>query len=354
MKVANDMTTVYIGAYTAGSQLHEKGIYRCEFDESTGSLSLLGVEESGPSPSFLTLSRDLKNVFAVNELDGGTVRALDRDVSTGGLSALNAQLTHGASPCYVSFDPSGTFLLVANYTGGTIAVFPIGVDSQLSPSSCVIDHAKATLRPRRDATPHPHMIAPTPDGAYIMVTDLGLDATLLYRLSDGILTLDDGATALAKVGAGPRHFAFSPDGRTAYVINELDSTLDVFAYAGGRLRRRQTISSLPEDFSGTNSTAQVLVSPDGRFIYGSNRGHDSIAIWPVDQSAGAVCAPTWTPSGGQTPRNFAIDPSGRWLITANQDSNSVFVFASDAETGQLTNTGQELAIQAPVCIVFAA
>ena len=347
------MTTVYIGAYTTGAGEREKGIYRCEFDEVTGTLNLLDVEESGPSPSFLALSHDLEKVYAVNELDGGTVSALNWDIASGGLRVFNSESTHGASPCFVSFDPGEHYVLVANYNGGTVAVFPIGADGQLGSASCVIDHAKGHLRPRRDTPPHPHMIAPTPDGQYIMVTDLGLDATLLYRLCDGVLTLAEGATALAKIGAGPRHFAFSPDGKTAYVINELDSTLDVFAYADGRLTRKQTISSLPDDFTGSNSTAQVLVAADGRFVYGSNRGHDSIAIWPVDQATGLAGDPTWIPSGGRTPRNFAIDPSGRWLITAHQSSNNVFVFARDVETGQLTRTAQELAIDAPVCIVFA-
>jgi 6-phosphogluconolactonase len=347
------MTTIYVGSYTEGTRDSNRGISLLNFDDSTGKLTFRSLEESGPNPSFLTISRDGAHVYAVNETDDGAVSSLRRDPLTGALTYLGSQLAHGAAPCFVGFDPSGDYVLVANYNGGTIAVFPIGQDGKLEPASEVVDHATGAIKPRRDTPVHPHMIAPTPDGNFIMVTDLGLDATLLYRLQNGKFSLRDDATALAKIGAGPRHFAFSPDGATAYVINELDSTLDVFAYSDGVLSRRQTISSLPDGFKGRSSCAQVLVSDDGRFVYGSNRGHDSIATWPVRQPTGEVGAPNFVPSGGKTPRNFAIDPSGRWLITAHQDSNNLFVFARDKTTGGLTRTDHEIEVHAPVCVVFA-
>ena len=346
------MTSIYVGTYTKGMAKDEKGIFLLDFDEVTGRLELRSAEESGPNPSFLVLSRDGSSVYTVNELDDGTVSSLKRDGTTGQLTYLSSQSAHGAAPCYIELDPSGKFVLVANYNGGTIAVFPIGADGQMLPASDVVDHAKSVLKPRRDTPPHAHMIAPTPDGNFIMTTDLGLDATLIYRLEGGKFSFDAAGTALAKVGAGPRHFAFSPDGATAYVINELDSTLDVFAYSAGTLSRKQTVSTLPADFDGQNSCAHVVVSSDGRFVYGSNRGHDSIATWAVNAANGEVGLASFTPSGGRIPRNFAIDPTGRWLITAHQDSNNLFVFERDGEAGALTNTGQEVAIPAPVCIVF--
>lgn len=347
------MTSIYVGSYSKGERDPNKGIGLFDFDDSSGRLTLRSMEESGPNPSFLALSRDGADIYAVNEQDDGAISSLSRDRSTGALTHLGSQPSHGAAPCFVGFDLSGAYALIVNYNGGTIAVFPVESDGRLGSASDVVDHADGPIKPRRETPRHPHMIAPTPDGKFIMVTDLGLDATLLYRLDHGKLTLIENATALANVGAGPRHFAFSPDGATAYVINELDSTLDVFAYADGELTRRQTISSLPDGFTGKNSCAQVLVSRDGRFVYGSNRGHDSIAIWPVDRASGEVGAATFVASGGKAPRNFAIDPSGRWLITAHEHSNNMFVFARDAETGALQRTDQEIEIHAPVCIVFA-
>ena len=195
------------------------------------------------------------------------------------------------------------------------------------------------------------MIAPTPDGRFTVVTDLGLDAALLYEFENEAFRLAGQGVVKAETGAGPRHFAFSPDGQTAYVINELNSTLDVFAYDGAMFARRQTVSSLPAGFAGTNSCAQVLVAPDGRFVYGSNRGHDSIAIWTVD-AEGIVGDVRVVASGGACPRNFALSPDGRWLIAANQDSNNLVVFARDAETGGLRRTDQTIEVDSPVCVIF--
>ena len=346
------MANFYVGTYTEGRSEKECGIHHYDFDVTTGVVTFRSVEESGPNPSFLTLNSDRSKVYAVNELDDGVVSSMDRDLKTGGLTHLGAQASHGGAPCFISLHPAEKLALVANYSGGTFAAFPIDADGRLESASDVVDDANGPVKPRRDTPPHPHMIAATPDGAFVMVTDLGLDATLVCRIENGTFSLVEEATALAKGGAGPRHFAFSPDGKIVYIINELDSTLDRFAYSNGRLTWKQSVSTLPDDFSGENSCAHVVVSSDGRFVYGSNRGHDSIAIFPVEGAAGELGPASFVASGGRTPRGFAIDPSGRWLLAANQSSNNMFVFARDHESGGLTPTGQEIELPAPVCIVF--
>jgi 6-phosphogluconolactonase len=346
------MTSIYVGTYTEAPAGAGEGIALYDFDDASGRLALSTVFDAGPNPSFLALNADRTRLYAVNELDDGMVSAFERDPETGGLRFINRQASHGGAPCFVGFDPNGSHALVANYNGGTAAALPVDADGGLEPASAVIDHRSGAIKPRRATPPHPHMIAPTPDGRFMIVTDLGLDATLLYRFDNGALRLTEHGVIEAVIGAGPRHFAFSPDGSTAYVINELNSTLDVFAYDGATFSRRQTLSSLPRDFTGANSCAQVLVAPDGRFVYGSNRGHDSIAIWPIDPSTGVVREARFAASGGACPRNFAMSPDGRWLVAANQESNNLVVFARDAETGALRRSDQQIEIGSPVCVLF--
>lgn len=344
------MTQFYVGTYTA--ELREEGIFLFDFDEATGRATLREGYAAGPNPSFLAVNRAGDVLYTVNETEDGAVAALRRDAATGTLTYLNSEPAHGAATCFVGFDADERHVLVANYNGGTAAALPIDARGALKPASDIIDHRNGPVRPRRDTPVHPHKIAPTPDGRRIVVTDLGLDATMLYEFANGRFWLADGGVALAAVGAGPRHFAFSPNGRTAYVINELNSTLDVFDYVDATLLHRQTVSSLPADFKGENSCAEVVVSADGRFVYGSNRGHDSIAIWPVDRITGDVGAASFVASGGACPRNFAISPSGRWVVVANQDSDNLVTFSRDQEYGGLERSGDPVRIQSPVCIVF--
>lgn len=348
------MTSVYISTYTEPGSGDGQGIYLFDFDEAAGRLEHRATFFGGKNLSFLALNAKGDRLYAVNELDEGTVSALERDPATGALTFMNTQRAHGASPCFISFAPGGHHVLAANYIGGTLAVLPIANDGSLLPASDVVDHRTGRVKPRRDTLPHPHMIAATPDGSAVLVTDLGLDATLTYRFDSnaGTLSLAENGIAPANVGAGPRHFAFSPDGTTVYVINELNSTLDVFGAASGVLDHRQTMTSLPENYKGENSCAQVLVSPGGRFVYGSNRGHDSIAIWAVDRDTSDVGKPSFVPTGGKNPRNFAISPSGDWFIAANQSSGNALVFRRDSESGGLTHTGQTIEIPAPVCVLF--
>ncbi|MFN8592163.1 MAG: lactonase family protein [Thermomicrobiales bacterium] len=349
---------VYVGAYTEPAYGHAAGIDLFDFDPATGELRHLRTMAGVPNPSFLALNADRTRLYAVNELPEGRVSAFARDRERGELHPLNSQLAHGADPCYVSLDPSGRFVLVANYTGGTIAVLPIAADGALEPASCVIHHDGSGPRPEQEGA-HPHMIAPTPDGQRVLVSDLGADRLVVYRLvaERGTLVSDASGTdrIAAAAGAGPRHFAFAPDGETLYVINELDSTLSVYRYDAnaGTIASVQTVPTLPGGFDGANSCAHVVVSPDGRFVYGSNRGHDSIAIWSAGES-GAVTALGHEPTRGRTPRGFALDPTGTWLLVANQESDSLVTFRRDPETGLLTASGSVVDTPSPVAVLFCA
>lgn len=346
------MSSIYVGTYTEAPAGSGQGILLFDFDDESGRLSLKSVFDGGDNPSFLALSADRCRLYAVNELDDGTVSAFDRDLAFGAVRLINRQPSMGAAPCFVGFDPDQRHVLVANYNGGTAAALPIRADGGLEPASAILDHRLGPIAPRRESPPHPHMIAPTSDGQFVVVTDLGLDATLIYRLDAGGFKLADDGVIKAAIGAGPRHFAFSPDGATVYVINELDSTLDVFGYDSASFGRRQTLSSLPERFVGANSCAQVLVAPDGRFVYGSNRGHDSLAIWPVDLATGLVGPASFVATEGACPRNFAMSPNGRFVVVANQDSNSLVVFSREPDSGALRRAGEPIEVGSPVCVTF--
>ncbi len=352
---------VYVGTYTQPPMGNAEGILVASFDDASGTLTPVQTVREVENASFLAVGPGGRFVCAVREADEGEVGAFARDEGSGELSALNRQASRGSGPCYVSFDPSGRFVLVANYGSGTLAVLPIAADGHLEPATSVVQQDGATgPNSERQDGPHAHMIAPSPDGRYVLATDLGLDQVIVYRLdaATGQLAPNDvdGAVAHAKPGAGPRHFAFAPDGRTVYVINELDSTLTTYAWDAqrGTLTERQTVPSLPADFRSENTCAQVVVAPDGRFVYGSNRGHDSIAIWAVDEQSGALTPAGHVSTGGQTPRNFALDPTGTWLLAANQESGTVVTFRRDAASGTLSPTGAVVDIPSPVCIVFCA
>jgi 6-phosphogluconolactonase len=262
----------------------------------------------------------------------------------------------------VSLDPSGRYVLVANYSGGTIAVLPVAADGRLEAATCVIHHQGSSIRPEQEG-PHPHMIRPSGDGRFVLVTDLGIDQALVYRLDGGTgqLALNEQGTAVVseQPGAGPRHFAFAPSGRTVYVINELNSTLTVYDYTPerGELRARQVVSTLPDGVDGPaigNSCAHVAVSPDGRFVYGSNRGHDSIAIWEVEDGNGTLRSVGHESTRGKTPRNFSFDPSGSWVLVANQESDTIVPFRRDPGTGRLTATGPVTQTSSPVAVLFSS
>jgi 6-phosphogluconolactonase len=347
---------VYVGTYTGKS----KGIYFSELDLSSGELSAPVLAATTTSPSFLALHPNHRFLYAVNEvasfagMKSGSVSAFSVDPQTGALTLLNQQPSRGGSPAHLTVDRQGKNVLVANYGGGSVAVLPIGQDGRLGPATGFVQHTGSSINRSRQEAPHAHSVVLDSANRFAFVADLGLDKVLIYQYdaAQGMLAPNDPPFASVPPGSGPRHFAFHPSGRTAYVINELTSTVTAFRYdaAKGSLEPLQTISTLPADFTKTNSTAEIAVHPSGKFLYGSNRGHNSIAIFAIDPDTGMLTLIGHEPTQGKTPRNFAIDPTGAYLLAANQDSGTVVVFRIDPESGHLTAAGHTAAISMPVCV----
>lgn len=343
----------YTGAYTEEQLGHASGIGYVQFDSVTGETEARGETTPARNPSFLARSPDGTRLYAVDELEAGAVSAFRRDPAAGSLERINGQSTGGAHPCYLSLDVTGRFLLVANYTGGSVAVLPIGTDGAIAPASQVLAHEGSSVDPNRQQSPHPHMILPSPDGRYVYVADLGTDQIVCYQLDTESGRLLDVAYTDVRAGMGPRHFAFSPDGNTMVVIGELDSTLNSFTVeSDGTLTAVSTVSTLPDGFDRPTTCAHVLFSPDGRFVYGSNRGHDSIAVAAFDAGTRLLEIVQIIETGGHEPRNFTVDPSGNWLLVGNQNSDTITVLARDAATGHLTVTGNSIETASPVCLLF--
>ena len=346
---------VYVGTYTGPGKA--EGIYVYRMDESTGALAHLQTVASIDNPSFLTLDPQQRCLYAVNETSEGEgqgpgVSAFTVDPQRRTLSLLNRQPAHGTSPCYVSLNPEGTHVLIANYGDGSLAVYPVQEDGSLGKASDVIRHQGSSAH-RRQAGPHAHSIRFDPQGRHVLACDLGIDRVFLYRLADGRLTPHELPYAQLSSGAGPRHTAFHPSGRFVYVNGEIDSSVSAFIYdpERGAFDLIGAYSTLPDEFSGNNSTAQVLVHPAGRTVYVSNRGHDSIAGFEVDEARGELRPRGHVPSGGKTPRNFNIDPSGRFLYAANQSPGNIVVF-SVGDDGSLIPTGHVTEVPVPICVIF--
>jgi 6-phosphogluconolactonase len=310
------------------------------------------------NPSYLALAPDGRMLYSVNELAEGTVSAFYVDANTGELTFINRVASHGADPAHLSVHPSSRWLLVANYTGSTIATFPILAGGALGEAADVVHHTGSGPNPKRQERAHPHMIVTDPTGAFVLVPDLGLDAVVGYRLDaeTGRLVTQPEAGGSVPPGAGPRHLAFGGNGRHAYVLNELASTISVmdFLIASGRLQQTQVVSTLPEDFDGSNTTAAIVCAPSGRFVYASNRGHDSIAAFAVSEPTGQLTPIGHIATGGRIKRDFNIDPTGTYLLAANQDAGSIVSFRIDQASGALEPTGFSVEVPAPVRVVFAA
>ena len=345
-------TLVYVGTYTGrGSE----GVYVYRLDSSTGGLASVGKVAGLENPSFLAIDPKGRCVYAVRESGrDGAVVALSRNPATGELTVLNEQPSGGQGPCYVTVDDEGRFLLVANYGSGHVAVLPIADDGRLSPPSSVVQHTGSGINPARQKGPHAHSIVLDAANRYVLAADLGIDKVMVYRFDSqqGKLLPHQPPFAQCAPGSGPRHIAFHPNGKYVYVIEELSSTVELFAYDAnaGTLKLLQRISTLPEGFQGTSTCADIHVHPSGRFLYGSNRGHDSIAIYAIDDKTGRLRLTGHESIQGKTPRNFAIDPSGAFLLAANQDSDTIVSFRIDQDTGALWPTGQTCRVSMPVCV----
>jgi len=354
----------YVGTYTEdGSK--SKGIYSYRYDAATQEITPLGLAAETTNPSWVALHPNGRFLYAVNEVpnykgpNSGGVSAFAIDRATGKLTFLNEVSSRGADPCYVTVDRSGKFILVANYTGGSVAVFSISEDGKIGEASAFVQHTGHGTDPKRQEGPHAHSVDVSPDNRFAMVDDLGLDELLVYKFdtSKGSLTPNDPAFAKLDPGTGPRHFALHPSGKFAYVIGEMKGTVTAFANDArtGTLRRLQTVSTLPKDAKGEIEDAEIEVHPSGKFLYASNRGDaNSIALFDIDGAKGTLTPVDYTSTRGKTPRNFAIDPSGKLLFAENQQSDTIVIFRIDEATGKLTPTGKTLDIGRPVCVKFLA
>lgn len=353
----------YIGTYTEKTK--SKGIYAFRFDDTSGKLSPIGAVAETPNPSFLALHPSGKYLYAVNETSefggekSGAVSAFSIDRKTGRLTLLNQVASRGAGPCHVSLDKTGRYVFVANYDSGTVAVFPVQNDGQLGKYTGFAKHTGQSINKERQEGPHAHWISTSPDNEFLLTADLGIDRILISRfhLQDGAFTSNKSNSGVKlNAGAGPRHAAFSPSGRFFYVASELNSTVTAYSYNAkdGTLHELQAVSTLPKDFSGANDVAEIAVHPSGRFLYVSNRGRDSLAVFSIDPRKGTLTPMADIATQGKTPRNFAIDPTGKFLLAANQESNTIVIFNIDPSTGGLTLKGQVVEVPAPVCIAFLA
>ena len=352
---------VYFGTYTDGQS---RGIYVSQFDSKTGKLTPPELAVEARNPSFLALHPGGKFLYSsaeINSLDGqrgGAVEAFSVDDATGKLRSLNHQKSGGSAPCHLSVDATGRCLLAANYGSGTVAAFPIHPDGSLGAASTTLQHTGSSVNTARQSGPHAHFICPSPDNRFALACDLGLDQVLVYHLNAGSAVLTPNTPPFATVppGSGARHLAFSTDHKWAFVINEMTLTVSSFRYdaASGTLTAVQTLSTLPKDHPATpaDSCAEIRVHPNGKFVYGSNRGHDSLTVFALDRRHGNLKFIENQPTGGKTPRHFELSPDGRWLIAENQNSDSITVFSINTSTGRLTPTGQSVALGAPVCSVF--
>ena len=352
--------TFYVGTYTRGGS---RGIYRVSMNQDTGAIHVRNSYGGVDNPSFLAIDRGNRFLFAVSEtgqyngIQGGSVASFAIDPASGDLTKLSQQPSRGAAPAHLSVDSETRIVLVANYNGGNVALLPVDEAGMLSAPAAVRQHTGSSINPQRQERPHAHSIYLDPTERFAVAADLGIDRLMIYRVDaeQNALQLSDPPSFALAPGSGPRHMAFHPNGRRAYVINELSSTITACTYdqGSGTFTEIGTVSTLPDGFNGQNTCAEVRVAPSGDFVYGSNRGHDSIAVFAVDGSTGALTPVQHQSTDGRTPRNFEIAPTGRFLIAANQDTNNLVVFAIDPESGRLEETGHTATIPVPVCVRFA-
>jgi len=357
-----DEELLYVGTYTDDGR--PDGIALVRIDRRSGQLRLVGSVASGANPSFLAIHPTGRVLYAVNEVEQyngratGAVSAFAIAGDTGALTKLGEEPSEGGAPCFVSVDGSGRAVLIANYVGGSVALLPIQSDGVLAPATSVVKHAGSGPNADRQSEPHAHCIVADPSNRFALAADLGADRVFVYRLDvDGkALRRVEGGDAVMRAGAGPRHIAFHPTLPLVFVACELDSTVVSFRFenARGALSPLETRSTVPAEWSGTNYPADIHVAPSGRTLYVSNRGHNSLAVFSLAASTGALSLVQVVSTGGDWPRNFTLDPTGRWVLVANQRSNSIVVFGRDEESGKLTPTRQRIELPSPVCLRFRA
>lgn len=351
---------IYIGTY---NQRGSKGIYSLQMDATTGELTPARLAAEASSPNFLAIHPNRRFLYAVGEEEDssgaqmGMVSAFSIDSGTGDLTFLNSQSSQGDHPCHLVVENTGKCVLTANYTSGSVSCLPILEDGSLGEATSSVQHEGKSVDPQRQEGPHAHSINLDTANRFAVAADLGLDQMLVYRFDAGTgsLTPNDPPYASTAPGAGPRHFAFHPNGRFGYVINELNNSVTAFVYdaEGGVLTVIQEITTLPDDYTDTNWPSEIQIHPSGSFLYGSNRVHDSIAIYSVDSDTGLLKTVEISSTLGKWPRHFQIDPSGQFLLCANQDSDEIAVFRINQDSGQLQDTGHRSSVPMAVCVKFA-
>ncbi len=345
----------YFGTYTKGEGAG-KGIYAYRFDSATGEMTEIGLAAEVANPSFVAIHPNNKYLYAVTEdFEGeGAVSAFEIDHESGKLKLLNQVSSKGSGPCHLNVDATGKMVAVANYGAGSTSSFQVNADGTLSEAVSVIQHVGSSVDERRQKGPHGHSVNFSPDNRFVITADLGTDKLYVYKAdpATGKIEPNDPPAGDVKPGGGPRHFTFHPSGKFCYAINEMGNTITAFNWDAprGAMEEIQMISTLPEGYTETTHTAEVRAHPSGKFLYGSNRGHDSIAVFSVDPATGKLTSVEQTLTGGQAPRNFNLDPAGKYLFAENQNSNTVVGFEIDQQTGKLTPTGQVLNIPRPVCL----
>ncbi len=345
----------YFGTYTKGDDAG-KGIYVYRFDAGTGKMTEIGLAAEVTNPSFIAIHPNNQYLYAVTEDSSGegAVSAFEIDHATGKLTELNQVSSQGSNPCHLNLDTTGRMLAVANYSGGTTASFPVREDGTLGEATSVLQHKGSSVNKDRQEGPHPHSVNFSPDNRFVITADLGTDELFVYHADPDTAKIrpNDPPTAKVKPGGGPRHFTFHPSGKFCYAINEMGNTVTAFQWDAerGTMEEVQMISTLPEGFTEINHTAEVLTHPSGRFLYGSNRGHNSIAVFSIDPATGKLTAIERISTQGETPRNFNFDPTGRYLFAENQNTHTVVTLSIDQQTGRLTPTDQVLNIPRPVCL----
>jgi 6-phosphogluconolactonase len=358
--IMNNKYVAYVGTYTSGKS---QGIYIYEMDLANGGLKYLGTSDKIENPSYQVIDNKVEFLYTVMETEkyngklSGAVAAYAIDKKTGLLKFVNSQPTEGRAPCHININKSGSHIFAANYREGIVFVFPVNRDGSICAASCVIEHKGSGPNKERQEKAHAHYVSLTPDEKYLCAVDLGIDKIMVYNFDSttGRLQPSGHSEVNIRPGSGPRHMVFHQSGRFAYLINELSSDIVAFEYSPeeGTFNEIQYISTLPSEYTGINYCSAIHISPDGRYLYGSNRVHDSIAIFNIDNNNGKLELIATVPTKGSYPRDFQIDPSGKFFYAANQNSDSIVVFRILLESGIIEPTGKVINVPSPVCIKFA-
>lgn len=357
LQAAENNYLMYVGTYTGhGSQ----GIYAYRFNSSTGKFTELGLAAPSDQPSFLAVDPSGKFLYAINEIASyqgkptGAATSFAINQRSGKLTKLNEVSSRDEGPAFIGLDRTSRFAIVANYTLGSVAVLPIMKGGKLGEATAFVQHKGSSVNPERQQGPHAHAGVFSPDNRFVIIADLGLDQLLVYPFNATNGTLGTPHIVKTHPGAGPRHLIFGTQGKFLYVINEIQSTIVVYSYdaAHGSLHALQTISSLPDDFKGKSTAAEIALAPSGRFLYASNRGDDSVVVFRRDEKDATLKLVEFDSTQGKTPRSFSLDPTGHWLIAADQDSNKLVVFRIDPDTGHLSLTNEAHEVSAPACVLF--